>query len=162
MSAPEIVDLEQKLEAHQGELYGQARALSEAQLREHPGGEEWSAKQQLVHIRQAEEAWLGWALRVRDEPGAEIGQFVSPDPDAIATADDRTLDELLAALDAQRAKTLTAIRGLTSEDLQRKGLHSDFGELTVLQCLRALYRHQRMHVDQIAGRDQSFVPGRRG
>ncbi|MBI3966033.1 MAG: DinB family protein [Chloroflexi bacterium] len=161
MSVPEIADLEQKLEAHRRELYDQVKALSDARLREHLSGNEWSAKQQLAHVRQAEEAWLGWALQVRAHPGAEIGPFDSLDSGAVATADDRSLDELLAALDAQREQTLAAIRRLSFEDLQRKGRHSDFGELTVLQCLRALYRHQRMHMDQIAGREQSFIPGGR-
>jgi hypothetical protein len=33
-----------------------------------------------------------------------------------------------------------------------------FGELTVLQWLRSFYRHDRMHTDQIAGRDPEYKP----
>jgi hypothetical protein len=61
-------------------------------------------------------------------------------------------------LASARSDTLAAIEGLTEEELGRKGTHVLFGEMSVLQMLRSLYRHDRMHIDQISGRESSFTP----
>ena len=66
--------------------------------------------------------------------------------------------DLLRELSSARSDTLAAIDGLTGDDLKRSGKHLLFGEMSVLQMLRSLYRHDRMHMDQMAGREVSFTP----
>ena len=97
-------------------------------------------------------------MTVRDEPGSEVGP-PPPNPEAYPEAQTRSLDDILRELASARRDTLAAIDGLTSEELQRKGKHLLFGEMNVLQMLRSLYRHDRMHMDQMAGREPSFRPG---
>jgi uncharacterized damage-inducible protein DinB len=160
---PEIEDLLEKMEAHRTELLVILEGLSKEAAERHPKGE-WSAKQQVAHLVQAEPTWVEWARTVHDEPGTAVGQ--TPDEGQIFlqdvdTADDRSLSWWLERLRETRAETLKGLdeMRLSSEDaLGRAGRHRTFGDMNVLQFLRALYRHDRMHMDQLMGREQTFVP----
>jgi hypothetical protein len=114
-----------------------------------------------VHLATFERLWLEWAMKVRDEPGSEVGP-PAPNPPGYPEAESRSVAELLQELASARSDTLTAIERLTDDDLKRRGKHRLFGEMNVLQMLRSLYRHDRMHMDQMAGRESSFRLRRRG
>jgi hypothetical protein len=50
------------------------------------------------------------------------------------------------------------IEAMTPEQYDRTAQQRMFGRLTVLQWLRSYYRHDRMHRDQMAGRDPDYKP----
>jgi hypothetical protein len=66
--------------------------------------------------------------------------------------------ELAAQLRAQRDVTLALIKEMTPEQFDRTASQPMFGRLTVMQWLRSYYRHDRMHMDQMAGRDPEYKP----
>ena len=158
MRPPELEDLLQKLESHRRELVGQVQEMPEEEAGRRPAEREWSAKEQLVHLAAFERLWLEWATKVRDEPGSEVGP-PPPNPAAYPEAETCSVADLLQELASARSDTLAAIEGLTDDELKRRGKHLLFGEMSVLQMLRSLYRHDRMHMDQMAGREASFRPG---
>lgn len=160
MRPAELEDLLQKLESHRSDLLRQAEAMTEEQAGRRPSEDAWSVKEQLTHLAAFERLWLGWAMKVRDEARCEVGP-PPPNPAAYPEAQTRPLPDLLGDLASLRSDTLNAIEGLSSEELNRRGKHLLFGEMSVLQMLRALYRHDRMHMDQMRGREPSFRPGGR-
>lgn len=157
MRPPELQDLIEKLGAHRQELLSQVEKISE-EAAGRRSNQEWSAKEQLVHLAAFERLWLQWAMQVRDQPGREVGP-PPPNPESYPEAGTRSLADLVQELASARGDTLAAIDGLTEEELKRRGKHLPFGEMSVLQMLRSLYRHDRMHMDQMAGREPSFKPG---
>lgn len=160
---PEIQELLEKMEAHREELLTILEGLSMEAAERHPEGE-WSAKQQVAHLIQAEPTWLEWAKSVHDEPGTTVGQ--TPEEGQIFLQDVDTADSLpmswwVERLRESRAETLKGLEGMdlsSSEAIGRAGRHRNFGDMNVLQFLRAIYRHDRMHMEQLTGREQSFVP----
>ena len=75
----------------------------------------------------------------------------------------RSLAELKDALDARHRETLALIEAMPDAAFARVGRNTSragFGDLTVLQMLRGIYRHYRMHTDQIEGREPAFQPRR--
>lgn len=158
MRPPELDELLEKLASQRGQLVGQLQQMTEEEAGRRPSERAWSAKEQLLHLATFERQWLGWAMAVRDEPGCTVGP-PPPNPEAYPEAQTRSFDDILKELASARSDTLAGIEGLTSEELQRKGKHALFGEMNVLQMLRSLYRHDRMHLDQMAGREPSFRPG---
>jgi hypothetical protein len=50
------------------------------------------------------------------------------------------------------------MRSLTPEEYERRASNRLFGSLTVMQWLRSYYRHDRMHIDQVSGRDSGYKP----
>jgi uncharacterized damage-inducible protein DinB len=161
MRPVELNELLQKLESNRRELVHQVQEMTEEEAGRRLTEGEWSAKEQLVHLATFERLWLEWAMKVRDEPGSKVGP-PSPNPPAYPEAESRSVAELLQELASARADTLAAIEGLTDDELKRRGKHLLFGEMSVLQMLRSLYRHDRMHMDQMAGREASFRPGAPG
>lgn len=155
MRPAELDELLQKLESHRRELVGQVQEMTEEEAGRRPSEGEWSAKEQLVHLATFERLWLDWAMKVRDEPGSEVGP-PKPNPEAYPEAQTRSVAHLLQELASARSDTIAAIEGLTDDELKRRGKHLLFGEMSVLQMLRSLYRHDRMHMDQMAGRETSF------
>jgi uncharacterized damage-inducible protein DinB len=153
----ELEDLLEKLESHRRELVDQVQEMTEEEASRRPSEGEWSAKEQLVHLATFERLWLEWAMKVRDEPGSEVGP-PPPNPPAYPEAETRSVAELLGELASARSDTLAAIEGLSEDELKRRGKHLLFGEMSALQMLRSLYRHDRMHMDQMAGREGSFRP----
>jgi uncharacterized damage-inducible protein DinB len=157
MRPAELEELLQKLESHRGELMRQVQEMSEEEAGRRPAEGEWSAKEQLVHLAAFERLWREWSMQVRDQPGCEVGP-PPPNPPAYPEAESRSVADLFQELASARGDTLAAIEGLTDDELKRRGKHVLFGEMSVLQMLRSLYRHDRMHMDQMAGRDASFRP----
>ena len=158
MRPAELEELLEKLGAHRQELVSQVEEMTEEQAGRRPAEGEWSAKEQLVHLAGFERLWLEWAMAVRDQPGCDVGP-PPPNPPAYPEAETRSVADLLQELASARSDTLAAIDGLSADDLNRRGKHALFGEMSVLQMLRSLYRHDRMHMDQMAGRESSFRPG---
>jgi uncharacterized damage-inducible protein DinB len=158
MRPAELEELLEKMEFQRGQLVGHARQMTEEEAGRRPSERAWSPKEQLLHLVTFERQWLDWAMTVRDEPGAEVGP-PPPNPEAYPEAQSRLLDDILSELASARKQTVAAIEDLSAEELQQKGTHLLFGEMNVLQMLRSLYRHDRMHMDQIAGREPSFKPG---
>jgi uncharacterized damage-inducible protein DinB len=152
----ELEQLLEKLESHRGELVSQVQEMADEDASRR-SEREWSAKEQLVHPATFETLWLEWAMKVCEEPGSEVGP-PPPNPPAYEEAQARTLAALLRELASARSDTLAAIERLTEDELKRSGKHLLFGEMNVLQMLRSLYRHDRMHMDQMAGRETSFTP----
>ena len=156
MRPAELEQLLEKLESQRGKLVCQVQEMTDEEASRR-SGREWSAKEQLAHLATFERLWLEWAMKVREEPGCEVGPQ-PPNPPAYAEAQARPWADLLRELASARSDTLAAIGGLTDDELKRSGKHLLFGEMSVLQILRSLYRHDRMHMDQMAGREVSFTP----
>ena len=73
-----------------------------------------------------------------------------------------SVDDLLRALELERAYTEGLIDGIALDAFGRIGRSPVFGPLTVLQWLRSFYRHDRQHAAQIQGRVSDFQPRFKG
>ncbi|MCL0043989.1 DinB family protein [Dehalococcoidia bacterium] len=160
---PEILELLEKLSSQRQELLDILRNLSEEEAERHPFGE-WSAKQQAAHLLHAEPIWLQWAQAVQDTPGITVGQSPEdnqPFTTGVEDADAKPMGWWLKQLRNNSMNTIECVRnmGISNQQLlSRAGTHRTFGEMNVLQLLRGIYRHDRMHMEQILGLEQSFIP----
>lgn len=162
-TAEQIADLVEKMAAQRGRLIEQVLALDETDAARVPvgktGEEQWTVKEQLAHLCEMElgyDEWVRAALR-DDNPAVGRGEF----PRAAIPIEDASNHDVRALVDvlaAERADTLALIARLRPEEFERKATHPMFGTLTVMQWLRSFYRHDRMHADQIAGRDPEYQP----
>jgi acyl-CoA thioester hydrolase len=131
--------------------------LSDEEFSRSPAPGEWSPRQQVAHVAEMERMWLGWALQVASDPGCQFGhrhQTPTPSVDAVA---DTSLEALLDELAVSRRTSVAALAGLSPEQWDHVGFHRWFGAMTTRQCLKGIYRHDRMHTDQIVGRPVTFT-----
>ena len=72
-------------------------------------------------------------------------------------AGDWDVDGLTSRMREVRETTLRFIGATADAEFERIGRNSPFGDLSVYQFLKSLYRHDRMHIDEMQGRDQTYV-----
>ena len=155
----QIRELVNKMTAERARLLAALESLSEEEAATPPKPGEWNAKQQMAHLCEMETAYRTWVRRALEEDGAIVDN-VRPDPPAIPLerANDYTVAELVAEMRRQREETTALIRSMQPADFDRKATNAIFGTLTVMQWLRSYYRHDRMHLDQISGREPQYKP----
>lgn len=159
----QIDELVAKMAEERDRLLTLVEGLSEEEARHAPvdaeGEAQWSPKEQLAHLAEMETAYRAWVERALEEDGADVSR-VRGTPPAIPLerAHERTVAEHVSELRRQRALTLDVIARMRPEDFDRRATHAMFGTLTLLQWLRSYYRHDRMHIDQISGREPEYRP----
>ncbi len=123
------------------------------------GEEQWTVKEQLAHLCEMEISYDAWVQSALREENPTVGGW-TPRPALIPVerANGHTVPELVNALEAERLKTIALIEQMPLDGFERTATHPNFGTLTVMQWLRSFYRHDRMHADQIAGRDPEYKP----
>lgn len=155
----EVRELLEKMEQARGRLLALAASLTEEAASTPPRLGEWTAKEQLAHLCQMESAYRAWVERALVEDNPDVsGTRGEPVAIPLEEAHNHTVAQHLAAMEEQRRKTLALIARLTHEQYHRTATSPLFGTLTVLQWLRSFYRHDRMHIDQISGREPSYRP----
>jgi len=164
MASPEAIkELLDKMAQQRDALLAEADALAPEAAEHAPAGAEgeaqWSPKQQLAHLAEMETAYRAWVERALEADDPDVSD-VRPSRPAIRLeqAQGHTIPELTGQLRAQRAETVRLIESMTPEQFERTASQPMFGRLTVMQWLRSYYRHDRMHRDQIAGREPEYKP----
>lgn len=159
----DIRDLLDKMQAQREALLAQAESLEpEAAAYAPPdaqGEAGWSPKQQLAHLAEMETSYRAWVRKALTEDDPDLtGVFGERPSITLKEAQDAGVPELIGQLRDQREATLEMIASMTPEQFDRTASQPMFGRLTVLQWLRSYYRHDRMHSDQMAGRDPEYKP----
>lgn len=159
----QIRELLEKMEEERDRFLTQAKELNDQEASRRPEGKtgeaEWSPKEQLSHLWEMERNYIAWVRRALEADDPDLtGVRGAPVDIPVERANQHTVPELISALVQERQGTLGFIRSLTPEQFDRRASQPMFGSLTVLQWLRSFYRHDRMHTDQIAGRDPEYKP----
>lgn len=155
----QIDELTQKMAEERGKLLAALESMDEAALGSSPVEGEWNSKQQMSHLCEMESAYRAWVQCALDENGANVdGVFGKPPAIRLEEANNHSSAQHVAEMRRQRAETIRLIETLSPDDYERTATSKMFGTLTVLQWLRSYYRHDRMHVDQLSGRDPEYKP----
>ena len=159
-SDEQIQELREKMRSERGKLLDELEALDEEEAQRSTSGEgQWSAKQQMAHLCEMETAYRAWVERALTEDNPIVDSVLGEPPAiALPKAHDHTAAEHLAEMRRQRGLTEAVIDDITAEQFERTATQQMFGTLTVMQWLRSYYRHDRMHSDQVSGRDPAYKP----
>ena len=140
------------LERTPGVLTAMLQGLSDAWTTANEGGDTWSAYDIVGHLIHGEKTdWMPRAAIILSEradktfePFDRFAQFEA--------SRGKSLPQLLEEFRALREKNLALLRSknLTGADLERKGVHPAFGEVTLSQLLATWVAHDLNHIAQIA------------
>jgi len=125
--------------------------LPDTWVRATEGGETWSPYDVIGHLIHGE--YTDWIPRARQILSGEARPFDKFDRTAqFVESRGKSLGELLATFAELRRENLDALSGmnLSDEDLVRKGLHPELGEVTLGQLLATWVVHDLDHLGQIA------------
>jgi uncharacterized damage-inducible protein DinB len=116
------------------------------------GGESWSAYDIIGHLIHGEETdWIQRAeIILSKNPDKKFKKF-----DRFAQFEEsknKSLAQLLSEFKKLRAKNVQTLRSLniTDKDLQAKGIHPFFGEVSLSQLLSTWVVHDLNHIAQIS------------
>lgn len=163
----QVEELKAKMREERVALIEAARGLTREDALRVPvdaqGEEQWTALEQLAHLSEMERNYDAWVRAALVEDGVDL-RGIEGEPVAIPIerANGHSVDELLRALELERAYTLGLIDGIPLEGFDRTAVSPVFGKLTVLQWLRSFYRHDRQHAAQIQGRQSDYTPSFKG
>lgn len=148
------------MRAERDKLLDVLQTLGEDEAERSTSGEgEWSAKQQMAHLCEMETAYRAWVEKALTEDNPNVDNvFGGPPAITLTKAHDHTVAEHVAEMRRQRAQTEAVIDSLRPEEFERTATQQMFGTLTVMQWLRSYYRHDRMHSDQVSGRNPTYKP----
>lgn len=163
----QVTELTTKMAEERATLIAAARGLSSADTLRVPkdakGEEQWTALEQLAHLWEMERNYDAWVRAALERDGADLkGVSGEPVEIPIERANAHAIDEMLRALELERAYTLGLIDGIPLGYFDRTAVSPMFGSLTVLQWLRSFYRHDRQHGAQIQGRQSDYKPSFKG
>jgi uncharacterized damage-inducible protein DinB len=155
ISVPELID---KLIEERVRLLAAVADLSEAEatrpLPTSEGG--WSVKDVLAHVAVSEAANLAFARRmVAEDNPVQIPPDKGPfdlnrwNNSQVRRRQHLTWAQVQANLATAHQDTLAFVAGLEEAQLDRRGIQAVFGEMTLGQLLKILYRHDRMHREEI-------------
>jgi hypothetical protein len=125
--------------------------LPERWVRATEGEGTWSPYDVLGHLVHGEHA--DWVPRARHILAGETRPFEPFDRTAqFRESEGKSLGELLEVFSKLRRENVAALAGmkLTDEDLNRRGLHPELGEVTLGQLLATWVVHDLDHVAQVA------------
>jgi uncharacterized damage-inducible protein DinB len=137
-------------------LRAAVRGLSREQLRARPVAGKWSTLEVVCHLADFDPILADRMKRViaEDKPplvGADENRFA-----AALAYHERDLEEELALLEHTRAQLARILRTLPVEALQRVGVHSERGPLTLERLLTVATNHIPHHVRFIAEKRQAL------
>jgi uncharacterized damage-inducible protein DinB len=156
----QITELSRKMAEQRDKLLAVLERLTEADAERSTTGEgEWSAKQQMSHLCEMETAYRAWVEKARVEDNPNVDNVYGKKPAIrLEDAHDHSVAEHVAKMRRQRQLTKAMIGTMNPAEFDRTATQRMFGTLTVLQWLRSYYRHDRMHLDQVRGRDPEYKP----
>ncbi|WP_243286973.1 DinB family protein [Geothrix terrae] len=150
-SKPSLNDLLAVLERTPAGLAKLLEGLPETWVTATEGDNTWSPYDVIGHLIYGEQA--NWIPRARHILAGETRAFDPFDRTAQFTqSQGKPLSELLSTFASLRRDNLAILRGmnLTNADLDRVGLHPEFGQVTLAHLLATWTVHDLDHLGQIA------------
>jgi hypothetical protein len=139
------------LERTPASLSALLKSLPDTWVRATEGDGTWSPYDVIGHLIHGERT--DWMVRARHILAGETRPFDPFDRTAQFTdSQGKSLDELLVTFADLRRENVAALveMNLTEEDLLRRGLHPEFGGVTLEQLLSTWVVHVLDHIAQIA------------
>ena len=123
-------------------------ALPAEQADFRPGPAEWSIKEVVGHINDAERVFAYRALRISRGDQTPLPGFEQDDYVRAANFGERTLPDLLEEFDLLRRANLLAFTRLSDEVSQRQGTASGFG-VSVRALIYIMAGHVEHHLESL-------------
>lgn len=125
--------------------------LNEGWTRNNEGGDSWSAFDVVGHLIHGEKT--DWLVRAKIILGDGPKEFTPFDRFAQnELSQGKSLEQLLADFELFRTRNLEELRSLklTESDMIKRGIHPEFGEVTLRQLLSTWVAHDLGHIYQIS------------
>ena len=114
-------------------------------------GMEWTLQDLLAHLGSAERAFLyyGRDILIGGEGAPEDFDIDAFNNGEVGSLRNRTYEQLLDDLRAVSRETIDMVDQIADEDFARTGRHPFFGQMTIEEMFKLIYRHNMMHLRDV-------------
>jgi hypothetical protein len=140
-----------KMRSTRDELLTTVEGLDQATLTWRPPEGKWNIRDNLAHLVDAERAHRRFVWAVLEGRSTYLKDFDLDhwNQEHVARRADQPFDEILADLHTERQETLAFITTISAEAWNRQGDHPALGQVSVLQVIKVIGVHERMHLKEI-------------
>ena len=127
-------------------------ALDDEAANRKTGAEQWSPRETVAHLADAERAHRRFIQAVvSGNPPAKVENF---DLDAwnasrIAKRAGQSLAQILADFEAERAETIAVLQTIPADAWEKRGYHAALGDISVAYAATIIGLHERMHLQEL-------------
>jgi uncharacterized damage-inducible protein DinB len=111
-----------------------------------PASGKWSARENLAHLARYQQVFLERIGQILAQDRPAIGGYKAEDDPQWAEWATLPAEEVLARLQGGREQIIARVKQLSDAELERTGVHSRFGELTLAQWLEFFLLHEGHHL----------------
>ncbi len=160
MTAQERAALIARYKTGPGDVADALRAITPAELDWRPTPTEWSAREIVHHLADAEALAAVRLRRLLIEDAPRIAAF---DEQVFARQlhyADRPIEPAVLAIEAARATTAQLLEAMTEADWRRAGTHSEIGAYSAERWLEITAAHAHEHAAQVRQNRASWAARR--
>ncbi len=164
VSPTQKADLLETLQRARTALFSAARSRREESMgtraRDILGNETLSVREQIAHLAELESSLRVWVGRARDEirPRTDLDANRGATAYPRESAREHAIESLLEELESQREQTLGLIHELSPDEFLRTLVHPGMGEVTILELVNGVIRHDHEHTAFISGEPPKHTP----
>lgn len=111
-----------------------------------PRSGKWSAHENLAHLARHHALFLERLNRIVAENAPELDRYRAEDDSEWPEWSRLPLDEVLTRINALRQEIIHVIKGLSSEETNRTGIHPLFGEMSLSLWIEFFLLHEAHHL----------------
>jgi len=124
--------------------------FSEETLKRHVVPDKWSAFEQVVHLASYQPTFIDRLALIKTGQRPLFQRYVAENDPLFYRYLEKSLAELLKITGADRSVIYDTVKGLHGDQLQQKGIHPKYGEMTVPQWAEFFVLHEAHHLWNIA------------
>jgi uncharacterized damage-inducible protein DinB len=134
------------------------QGLKDGALENRPIPGKWSARENLAHLARYHQIFLERVERILAENRPALPRYAQEEDAGWPPWTTLPAGEVLSRLAALRAQLVKRVEGLSSSELARTGVHSRFGEMTLVEWLEFFLLHEGHHLMLVLQRSRQFTP----
>lgn len=140
-----------KMQATREELLSCLENLDQAMLTWRPPDGNWSIRENLAHLADAERAHRRFVMAVLEDRATHIEGFNLDgwNEEHVARRAGQSINEIRDALFAEREESLAFIETIPADAWDKQGEHPALGQVSVTQVVKVIGVHERMHLKEI-------------
>lgn len=141
------------------DLLSYVAQLSDDELRRTPGSDDWSVHAVLAHLRDVERhVFLNRIRRILNEEYPALESFDQEQWNRDHYSAEEPLEDIVAEYESLRQEEIQLLRNASAEDWTRRGVHPEYGNLSVEWLALHNYAHTLDHLHQmLVTREQALL-----
>jgi len=133
------------------------QGLKDGALENRPVAGKWSARENLAHLARYHEIVSERLERILAEDRPALPRYAAEEDAGWPPWTLLPAGEVLSRLAALRAQLVKRVEDLSSDELARTGVHSRFGEMTVVEWLEFFLLHEAHHLMLVLQRSRQLI-----